>query len=342
MPISNDPTFPLFPIFSCLGFLVVLVPFPWHAQALNSGTCAFMLWTALNCLVAFVNSLVWARSVENVAPVWCDISTQILLGSGIGIPASILCISRRLYKIAKVQAVSQTREDKRKAILIDLCIAVGIPIIVVALHFIVQGHRFDIFEGLGCVPTTYNTLPAYFLYFMWPLFLGTISLVYSFLNLRSFYNRRLQFSNLVATTSGMNTSRYIRLMLLSCVDIMFTLPLGSYLLYASINGVPLRPWISWEDTHYDFGRVGLFPAIVWRSNPQRLVALEFNRWLGVFCAILFFALFGFASEAKKNYSSAFWWTAKKLGFRKPQPKGTKPFSSLPKYVPLAFAPVTAI
>ncbi|KAG7085979.1 hypothetical protein E1B28_003503 [Marasmius oreades] len=313
MPISKDPTFPLFPILSCLGFILVLIPFPWHARASNSGTCAFMIWTALNCLVAFVNSVIWVGSVANIAPVWCDISTQILLGAGIGIPASILCISRRLYMISNIQTVSVTREDKRKAILIDLCIAVGIPIVILALHTIVHPHRFDIFEDVGCTPTTYNTLPAYFLYSMWPLVLATLSLVYSCLNLRSFYNRRVQFSHLVATTSGMNTGRYLRLMLLSCVDIMFTLPLSAYLLYASSHGV-VRPWISWEDTHYNFGRVGLFPALLWRNEFNILVSIELTRWVSPFCALSFFALFGFAAESKKNYRLAFWWVAKKFGF----------------------------
>ncbi|KAI3609865.1 pheromone receptor STE3_Mr4.1 [Moniliophthora roreri] len=326
-----DPTYPLFPIFAFLGFLCSLIPLPWHIQAMNSGTCAFMIWTAGVCFVEFVNSVIWSGHVNNIAPVWCDISIQILLGAGIGIPASTLCIARRLYKIANLQSVSVTREDKRKAIIIDLCIAVGIPIMVLVMHIAVHPHRFDILEDIGCYPTTYNTIPAYFLYFMWPILLGCVSLTYSCLNLHSFYKRRAQFSQLVATTSAMNTSRYLRLMVLSIVDIMFTLPLGSYLVYVSTNGVPLLPWISWEDTHFNFGRVGLVPALFWRNNSQLSISIEFNRWLGPFCAFLFFALFGFASEAKKNYRLAFWWIAKKLGFQPPVAKGFKPH--IPKCIP---------
>jgi hypothetical protein len=44
---------------------------------------------------------------------------------------------------------------------------------------IVQGHRFDILEDIGCQPTTYNTLPAYFLYYAWPIGIGAVSFVYS-------------------------------------------------------------------------------------------------------------------------------------------------------------------
>lgn len=41
--------------------------------------------------------------------------------------------------------------------------------------YVVQGHRFNIFEDIGCYPVVYNTLPAYFLANMWPVVIGVIS-----------------------------------------------------------------------------------------------------------------------------------------------------------------------
>jgi len=68
----NDP---LFPTFAFIGFILSLLPLSWHIQAWNSGTCAFMIWTALPCLTGFVNSIVWNGNVNNPAPIWCDICT---------------------------------------------------------------------------------------------------------------------------------------------------------------------------------------------------------------------------------------------------------------------------
>ena len=68
-----DITYPLFPIAAALGFVVVLIPLPWHLEAWNSGTCYYMIWVALACLNQFVNSVVWANDAINKAPVWCDI-----------------------------------------------------------------------------------------------------------------------------------------------------------------------------------------------------------------------------------------------------------------------------
>ncbi|KAG6839154.1 pheromone B alpha 3 receptor, partial [Blastosporella zonata] len=68
-----DPAYPAFSIFSFIGFILVLIPLPWHLQAWNSGTCLFMIWTAIGCLNAFINSIVWHNNAIDWAPVWCDI-----------------------------------------------------------------------------------------------------------------------------------------------------------------------------------------------------------------------------------------------------------------------------
>lgn len=132
-----DSLYPLFPIFSFLSFILVLVPFPWHLQAWNSGTCFYMMWTALACLNQFINSVVWANDAINRAPVFCDIceyhftsvsivvlmssvATRITIAASFGIPASALCIVRRLYIIASVRSasvsVSKVSLDYPKAI----------------------------------------------------------------------------------------------------------------------------------------------------------------------------------------------------------------------------------
>lgn len=71
----GDPTayYPLFPVFAFLGFFLVLIPLPWHIQAWNVGTCAYILWASVACLLELVNSLVWRNNVLNPTPVWCDI-----------------------------------------------------------------------------------------------------------------------------------------------------------------------------------------------------------------------------------------------------------------------------
>lgn len=68
----SDP-YPLFSVFAFIGFVVALIPLPWHLQALNAGTCLYMFWASMSSLIQFVDSIVWHNSIEKVAPIWCDI-----------------------------------------------------------------------------------------------------------------------------------------------------------------------------------------------------------------------------------------------------------------------------
>jgi hypothetical protein len=82
------------------------------------------------------------------APVYCDIcksldesplenplihrhptATRIQVALNVAIPACSLCINRRLYKIATMKAVVFTSSEKRRAVIYDLVISVGIPIL---------------------------------------------------------------------------------------------------------------------------------------------------------------------------------------------------------------------
>ena len=70
---SADSTYPAFPVLAFIGVVLVLIPLPWHFQAWNSGTCLYMIWTALGLINLAINSIIWRSSVINYAPIWCDI-----------------------------------------------------------------------------------------------------------------------------------------------------------------------------------------------------------------------------------------------------------------------------
>ncbi|KAL0952921.1 hypothetical protein HGRIS_007136 [Hohenbuehelia grisea] len=314
-----DPTYPLFPIFAFLGFILSLVPLPFHFQAWNSGTCYFMIWSALACLNQFINSVVWVGHTRDVAPVFCEISTRILMGSSVGIPAASLCINRRLYHIASVQAVSVTRAEKRRDILIDTAICVLFPMIYIALQYVVQGHRYNILEDLGCKPALYNTIPTYFISYSWPIIIGLISVVYCTLTLRCFFRRRVQFSQFLSSNKNLTAGRYFRLMALATTEMLLTLPLAIVGIWINTKASPISPWISWEDTHYGFSRVDQIPAMFWRRSVLVVIGSELTRWFTPFCAFVFFAFFGFADEARRYYMRVFWSAVKPFGFHPPKP-----------------------
>ncbi|KAI0270665.1 pheromone A receptor-domain-containing protein [Gloeopeniophorella convolvens] len=299
--------------FSFVGFVMCAVPFYWHLEAWNTGTCLYMAWTGLGCLMQFVNSVVWDRNMINKAPIYCDISTRIQVGLNVAIPACSLCINRRLYKISTVKAVMITRAEKRRAVLVDLMIGLGIPIIQMALQYVVEGHRFDIFEDFGPYFFTWNTTPAYPLSLCWPLAIGCISLVYCCMTIFQFYKRRRQFSEMISSNRGLNQSRYLRLMALSLIEILGTIPISSYGLYLNTRPGEISKWKSWSDTHFDYSKVEQIASVLWKNEHGSRVGLELYRWSLVLCAFIFFGFFGFADEARKHYRLVYTSLASRIG-----------------------------
>ena len=158
---------------------------------------------------------------------------------------------------------------------------------------------------------------------MWPIVIGVISATYcgtptslspnqwSFANsmagltLWSFLQRQAQFSQFMSSNSSLTMSRYFRLMSLAGVEMLCTTPLSVFQMVLNATAEPLDPWVSWSDTHYNFSRVRLIPAVIWTTNQRFVVAVQFNRWSVPFCAFIFFAFFGFAAEARRNYRTMF-------------------------------------
>lgn len=212
---------------------------------------------------------------------------------------------------------------------------------------VVQGHRFNIAEDIGCLPAIFVTPLTFPLLFMWPVLIGIVSFIYAgetflrpshviiltslvALTLRAFWRRRIQFQELLFSASSMSISRYFRLMLLSCLEMALTLPLGVYSIIINTSGVTISPYKSWSDTHYQFWRVLEIPAVIWRIDQSNVISLEMGRWIYPCAAFLFFALFGFAEEARRHYRAAFWLVVKPFGF-KPCPEQSA-FHNASRYV----------
>jgi pheromone a factor receptor len=149
-----------------------------------------------------------------------------------------------------------------------------------------------------------------------------IALVSAFYAIRTFVainKMRAQFKQLLARDSDMTYSLYFRLMALAGTEIIFTISITTA--YIALNSTTLDPWISWEDTHYDFDRVDQYPGILWRQETRVAQQLELTRWLYIVCAVLFFSFFGFAEEVRKFYGPPFQYVFKRFGICRPRSQG---------------------
>ncbi|KAJ7455551.1 putative fungal pheromone GPCR, STE3-type [Mycena latifolia] len=285
-----------------IACVLVLVPLPWHWRARNIPTLSIIAWLLLCNLTYGINAVIWAGNVEIVVPVWCDIATKLKIGATVGLPACCLCMALNLHAIAS--SLTPPKRDRRRVV-VDLALCCGLPITIMALHYIVQGHRFDIVEDFGCRPAMYISVLSLLLVDLPPVIASFLALIYCGLALFFFFRRRVAFTHMLKdTNSVLTTSRYIRLMAMTTV-------LGTW--NALVIGVGLwatydegfRPWTSWSDVHSDFSRIQQFPLA---EVPAGLLPVTYLLWAAVpISSALFFSFFSFGEDSTKEYGRFWRW-----------------------------------
>ncbi|CCM02280.1 uncharacterized protein FIBRA_04365 [Fibroporia radiculosa] len=298
--------------FSFVGFLLVSVPLYWHLEAWNVGCVLYIFWSGTGCLIQFINMVVWQDNVINWVPVWCDITSRWRYAAAIGICTASLVINRRLYKIASVSVVSISKADKRRMMYVDLAIGLVPPIVVVALYWFIEGHRFNIYEGFGCMFVFPATILSYFLYQLWPIVIGLIAAYYCVRTLIAFVKRRRQFRELISSNSNLTYHRYLRLMGLATIEILCTVPMGIWVVVNNARNT-LYVWHGLANVHYDFSRVDQYPSIIWWTDSLLRPSILTSMWDMIVCSLVFFAFFGLAEEARKHYRATFTYITKRLG-----------------------------
>lgn len=192
------------------------------------------------------------------------------------------------------------------------------PLISVPLDYVVQGHRGNIIQGLGCTNTLYNTTLAFPLFYMWPCLLSLIAIIYGILSLRALIKRQaLAEEFLDCTDSDLKADRhfYFRFMCFSGVELVIAFPLGLYLLLHQAINEHVFPWISWEDTHSNFDRIDQYPAIFITSIFNGKVVQGVMLWSVPCLSYLFFLFFGFGPQQVKQYKRWFYVLLKPFGIK---------------------------
>ncbi len=200
-------------------------------------------------------------------------------------------------------------------------------------EYVVSSNRYVIFEDFGPYTATLTTPPTFVLFSAWPVAIGTVSLFYCgeyscftsvvsyrgslviVMAISAFYKRRRNHMQLV---SNPNRGLYLRLMAISATEMLATIPLGTfYIVLNARSGVV--PWKGWAYMHRHYSKIIQVAGFTWKNDPVMAIGLEMFRWSLVLCAILFFALFGFAGEAREHYYRLYMSLARRIGKLGPTP-----------------------
>lgn len=104
----------------------------------------------------------------------------------------------RRYGTKATRQVSSTLAERRRTLALELAIGIGIPLMLIPSHLIVQGHQLgelankdhtklfltsvtitDYIASFSCVAPIYPSIPAVFLSYLWQPLLNTVNMVYA-------------------------------------------------------------------------------------------------------------------------------------------------------------------
>ncbi|KAJ7643156.1 Rcb2.42 [Mycena polygramma] len=284
-----------------LASVLVLVPLPWHWRARNTTTLSMLAWLFVSNLKYAINSIIWAGRTDNIVPVWCDIVTKLDVGATTALPACCLSLALQLWRVSS----SSHTTNKKMVLMVDLGLCWVFPIIIMALHYVVQGHRFDIIEDIGCRPTTYFSIPAILLIYVPGAVVVVLTFIYSGLALRAFYLRRRTFSTFLQNKkSAFTTRRYLRVMVVTFILATWEAAVMGLVYGLTFSG-PLEPYTSWADVHLGFSRVDQIPAA---ELPTDLLIWTYVSWWTIpISGYSFFCSFSFGEDAAKEYGPLWRW-----------------------------------
>jgi len=119
-----------------------------------------------------------------------------------------------------------------------------------------------------------------------------------------------------ASSQSLTRRRYFRLMALSCMDALVTLPIGILTLcLAVIPASEIIPWPGWGRVHRGIGEIVVMSSEDWRTTQLAIGISIFGNWITVFWAILFFLLFGLSDDMRRRYRAAFWKGLRAIGIK---------------------------
>ncbi|EST05906.1 Fungal pheromone mating factor [Kalmanozyma brasiliensis GHG001] len=245
------------------------MPLAWHVRSRNVGTIALSVWLLLGNLDTIINSFAWWSSTADKAPGFCEISVRLRHVMFIAIPASNLVIAKKLEAIASTRQIRVAAADRRRAVVVDLMICVGIPFVFGALMVVNQARSYSIIQEIGCWPVLTTSWVWVLLVALPVILVCLVSAIYS------------------------------------AVDMLIFFPVYIGSIAKQIKDAITVGYGSWQFQHQNFGEVLQVPAdlVKLQSSGQR--GLILSRLVCPISGLIFFAMFGFGQEVRQGYKQAF-------------------------------------
>lgn len=98
---------------------------------------------------------------------------------GYAVPLCSLSQMRRLESVASTRRSLISSRVRKQRVWEEIIICLLFPVILTVLQYVVQGHRYDIIEGIGCSNPTFMSVPGLIIRFIIPMVVAVTSLIFA-------------------------------------------------------------------------------------------------------------------------------------------------------------------
>ncbi|KAI9837460.1 MAG: hypothetical protein M1819_007108 [Sarea resinae] len=303
------------PTLSILTLILSVPPLTWHIKHANIPASSLVCWILLLNFFNAVNAFIWPT--DNITSWWsgivlCDIEAKIMTASSAGMIGSLICIMRSLANVLNTDrtVLVPSRAARRRQMVLDVLCCFGLPVYLMAVHYVVQPNRYYITAIAGCGASLDSSWPTIVLVNIWPVLASLLCTYYCVVVIFRIHRYRSEFSHLLAL-SNTSRSRFLRLFLISTILCIVFLPLQLYVFYVNVNH-PLERY-SWSRVHSaEWSQIIMAPSFG---------TVRFDRWIYIASGMLVFVFFGVGREAVEMYRG---WLVK-MGLGTVLPTLTKPY-----------------
>ncbi|KAG8836967.1 a-factor receptor [Serendipita sp. 400] len=307
--------FPGYPIFCIISALLSIIPIPSHYRAGNIAIIAIGLWSFGGNVIAATNTIVWHGNLRNPHPVWGDISQAYFSVMNFGLSSATLHVQYTLWRVARNRKLWMTPRQRRWQKFWAYFFGYGVPILFVVLHYIVQGHRYNVVEDLGPTPTTYLTTMSFAIYYIWDPIFCIIAFVFAILTFITCRRYQKEVTNMFNLSKKHSANEYRRLFLLTGVLVFIHFPFTFWVVVVNAVKYDVDPWISWDDTHFDYMRIEYWSRSVVESIDGMAAGWSVSYWAVGLTGYFYFLCYGTGSESLRQYKQAISYVLRHLGFK---------------------------
>ncbi|KZV64272.1 fungal pheromone STE3G-protein-coupled receptor [Peniophora sp. CONT] len=306
-----DSTYPLLPIMCIIASVLLLVMLlnGLIRQNWNIGVAFLCFWLFVDNVIHAINTIAWSDKFTIKLYIYCDIATHLQVVSSTAKSMATFIITRRLSSIARLQSVEpNNRKTRRWNLVIEWILGLAVPLLAGGpLYYVVQGLRFQVLESFGCQDALSDDVLAISIMFLSGVLIPFLSVtIYYPRIIWVFYFHNRDFNRFLRSNNSVSRSSYLRILALSSIDILFTLPINT------INNTLQLLWVAqhlsqdlpfyqgWNFVHTDWEPLGRSYSYL-RAIRGELAHNYFLYWSSTVLAFITFGLFGLTVEARTSY-----------------------------------------